>query len=143
ARHPDLVRAMAAGGHEIACHGMTHRPLWELDPAGLRDELRASRTVIADILGHDPVVGYRAPTFSLVRRTAWALDVLREEGFRWDSSIFPMRVRLYGVAGAPAGIYRPSRADLARHDPDGDLIEFPVAVDALGPLRVPVAGGFY
>jgi polysaccharide deacetylase family protein (PEP-CTERM system associated) len=143
ARFPDLVRTIAADGHEIASHGMTHRPLWKLDREGFRRELRDSRSALRSALGRDQVVGFRAPTFSLDRSTAWAIEVLREEGFLYDSSVFPMRVRLYGVAGAPPGIYRPAAQDLARHDPAGTLVEFPVAVGALGPLRLPVAGGFY
>ena len=143
ARHPALVCAIADAGHELACHGMTHRPLWSLDRDAFRAELRAFRAAIRGALGHDPVTGYRAPTFSLDRSTAWALEVLREEGFAWDSSVFPMRVGLYGVAGAPLGIYRPSAADPAREDPRGALLEFPVTVGGFGPLRLPVAGGFY
>ncbi len=143
ARHPEVVRAIAAGSHELACHGMTHRPLWALDPASLRAELRGFRAALRGALGRDPAIGYRAPTFSLDRSTAWALEVLRDEGFRYDSSVFPLRVKLYGVTGAPLGIYRPAAADPARHDPAGPLLEFPVAVGSLGPLRLPVAGGFY
>ena len=143
ARFPDMVRAIAADGHEIACHGMTHRPLWRLDRESFRRELRDSRSALRAALGREEVVGFRAPTFSLDRSTAWAIEVLREEGFLYDSSVFPMRVRLYGVAGAPPGIYRPAARDLARHDPAGTLVEFPVAVGALGPLRLPVGGGFY
>jgi len=142
-RHPGLVTEIAAAGHELACHGMTHRPLWALERESFRAELRAFRAAIRAVLGRDPVTGFRAPTFSLDRTTAWALDVLREEGFAWDSSVFPMRVGLYGVGGAPLGIYRPSSADPAREDPAGALLEFPVTVEALGPWRIPVAGGFY
>lgn len=142
-RHPDLVRRMAAEGHEIACHGMTHTPLWRLTPERFRGELRDFRAAVRGALDSDPAIGFRAPTFSLDRTTAWALGVLREEGFLYDSSVFPLRVRLYGVAGAPLGIYRPAIADLVLHDPAGPLVEFPVAVRALGPLRLPVAGGFY
>jgi len=158
ARHPALVRRIADGGHEIACHGMTHRPLWALDRESFRAELRAFRAAVAAALGAEAaaggaaarggagaatVVGYRAPTFSLDRSTAWALAVLREEGFRYDSSIFPARASLYGVPGAPLGVYRPAAGDLARHDPAGPIVEFPVAVARFGPLRVPAAGGFY
>jgi len=75
--------------------------------------------------------------------TAWALEVLREEGYAYDSSIFPARVRMYGVRRAPVGIYRPARHDLTRHDPAGALVEFPVAVSEWGPFRLPVGGGFY
>ena len=143
ARFPQLVRDIAAGGHELASHGMTHRPLWALDRESFRQELRDCRAAVREALGHEDMVGFRAPTFSLDRSTAWALDVLREEGFRYDSSIFPLRVKLYGVAGAPQGIYRPAAGDLATHDPAGAIVEFPVAVGTLGPLRLPVGGGFY
>jgi peptidoglycan-N-acetylglucosamine deacetylase len=141
-RKPELVQRIAAAGHEIACHGMTHRPLWQLDRDSFRAELRDFRAAIRAALGHDPVVGFRAPTFSLDHTTAWAIDVLSEEGFRWDSSIFPLRVGLYGVPNAPLGIYRIA-ADLVREAPAGALLEFPVAVGTLGSLRLPVAGGFY
>jgi polysaccharide deacetylase family protein (PEP-CTERM system associated) len=141
--HPSLVRSIAAAGHELACHGMSHRPLWALEPASFREELRAFRAALRDAVGSDAAIGYRAPTFSLDRSTAWAIDVLAEEGFHYDSSVFPMRVRLYGVAGAPRGVYRPSSTDPGRPDAHGRIVEFPVAVGSLGPFSVPVAGGFY
>ena len=144
-RHPGLVRRIAGEGHEIACHGMTHRPLWKLDRESFRAELRDFRAAVGDALGGaaGAVIGYRAPTFSLDRSTAWGLEVLREEGFRYDSSVFPVRSSLYGVPGAPLGVYRPAAGDLARHDPAGPIVEFPVAVAGVLGLRVPAAGGFY
>ena len=144
-RHPGLVRRIAGEGQEIACHGMTHRPLWKLDRESFRAELRDFRAAVRDALGGaaGAVIGYRAPTFSLDRSTAWGLEVLREEGFRYDSSVFPARSSLYGVPGAPLGVYRPAAGDLARHDPAGPIVEFPVAVAGLAGLRVPAAGGFY
>jgi polysaccharide deacetylase family protein (PEP-CTERM system associated) len=142
-RHPALVRRIADEGHEIASHGDTHTPLWKLDAEGFRAELRAFRAAIRAALGADPALGFRAPTFSLDRSTAWGFDVLREEGFAYDSSVFPMRVGLYGVAGAPRGIYRPAATDLARHDANAPLVEFPVAVHREAGVDVPVAGGFY
>lgn len=141
--HPDLVRRMVAEGHELACHGMSHRPLWRASPEGFRDELRAFRDSVAGVLGDFPVIGFRAPTFSIDRSNAWALDVLRDEGYRYDSSVFPMKVRMYGTPGAPVGIYRPARGDPARHDPDGALVEFPVAIARFAGVRLPVGGGFY
>lgn len=141
--HPDLARRMIAEGHELASHGWDHTPLWQLTPESFRDQLHRFREAVESAVGDFPVIGFRAPTFSLDRRTGWALDVLREEGYRYDSSIFPARVKLYGVPGAPLGIYRPARGDLAVHDPAGGLVEFPVAVRPLGPLRLPVGGGFY
>ena len=141
--HPDLVRRMVAEGHELGCHGMDHEPLWNLDAGSFRRELREFRVAVEEALGHFPVSGFRAPTFSLDATTAWALEVLREEGYAYDSSIFPARVKMYGVRGAPVGIYRPARHDLTRHDPAGAMVEFPVAVSEWGPFRLPVGGGFY
>jgi polysaccharide deacetylase family protein (PEP-CTERM system associated) len=143
ARHPALIRRIAGAGHEIGCHGMTHLPLWKLDADSFRAELRGFRAALTAALGSDDCIGFRAPTFSLDRGTGWAIRVLAEEGFRYDSSIFPRRVRLYGVDGAPMGIYRPDPDDLTRHAPDGPLVEFPVAMGTLAGARVPVGGGFY
>jgi polysaccharide deacetylase family protein (PEP-CTERM system associated) len=141
--HPGLLRRIVHEGHEVGSHGVDHQPLWRLDADALARQLEEFRRLVERVLGRFPVVGYRAPSFSLDRSTAWALDVLRDQGYAYDSSIFPARVKLYGVADAPVGIYRPARDDLARHDPGGSLVEFPVAVGAAGPLRLPVAGGFY
>jgi polysaccharide deacetylase family protein (PEP-CTERM system associated) len=143
AKHPALVRRIADEGHEIASHGYSHTPLWKLDRESFRSELRGFREAIRAALGADPALGFRAPTFSLDRSTAWGLEVLREEGFAYDSSIFPLRTGLYGIAGAPRGIYRPAATDLTRHDPEGELVEFPVAVHDWAGISVPVAGGFY
>jgi peptidoglycan-N-acetylglucosamine deacetylase len=141
--HPALVRRIIDEGHELGSHGVDHRPLWHLDPQTLARQLDEFRSLVEGILGRFPVVGYRAPSFSLDRTTAWAVDVLREQGYAYDSSVFPARVKLYGVPDAPVRIYRPASADLTRDDPDGALVEFPVAVGSFGPLRLPVAGGFY
>jgi polysaccharide deacetylase family protein (PEP-CTERM system associated) len=140
---PALIRRMVAEGHELACHGMSHRALWNATPDEFRAELRQFRTVVESVLGSFPVIGFRAPTFSIDRSNPWALDVLREEGYRYDSSIFPMKVKMYGTPGAPVGIYRPAKGDPGRHDPQGSLVEFPVAIAELQGLRLPVGGGFY
>jgi polysaccharide deacetylase family protein (PEP-CTERM system associated) len=141
--NPALLRRIVDEGHELASHGLDHRPLWRLDADGLARQLEEFRRIVERVLGSFPVIGYRAPSFSLDRTTAWALDVLRDQGYAYDSSIFPAWTKLYGVSDAPVGIYRPARANLARHDPGGALVEFPVAVAAAGLLRIPVAGGFY
>jgi polysaccharide deacetylase family protein (PEP-CTERM system associated) len=141
--HPDLVRRIAGEGHEIGCHGIGHRPLWKIDASALRAELATFRELVDAVAPGTPVVGYRAPNFSLDRSTAWAVAVLESAGFVYDSSVFPARVKLYGVPNAPLGIYRPARDDPAREDPRGGLVEFPVAVGRWAGVRVPVAGGFY
>ena len=141
--HPDLIRRMVDEGHELACHGMEHRPVWRATPETFRDELHEFRAVVTDALGAFPVIGFRAPTFSIDRSNAWALDVLRAEGYRYDSSIVPMKVKMYGTPGAPCWIYRPSPTDLTKHDPHADLVEFPVATAQVLKLRFPLGGGFY
>src|SRR5262249_18356648 len=117
--------------------------LWRLDPDALARQLDEFRSLVERVLGRFPVVGYRAPSFSLDRTTAWALDVLRDQGYTYDSSIFPARVKLYGVPDAPVQIYRPARDAPAPPAPRGALVGFPGAGGAAGPLRLPVAGGFY
>lgn len=139
--HPELVRRIVAGGHEVACHGFSHRPLWELTPESLAGELAAWAEVVTPITGR-PALGFRAPTFSLEQKTAWAIPVLRRAGYRYDSSIFPVRNYLYGVKGAPAAPYHLSESDITRPADDG-LWEFPMTVWSVGPVRLPVAGGFY
>ena len=140
--HPELIRRISDAGHEIACHGMSHKPLWEHDPESFARELEQFDVVIHGILPGTRVRGYRAPTFSLDSSTAWALDVLADHGYEYDSSIFPIDNRLYGVSGAPLGIYRPA-ADLRQHDEGGRIVEFPPTVFAMGPVRIPVGGGAY
>jgi len=130
-RHPWLVRRIASQGHEIASHGYSHRPLWELEPDSFRQEVRRSKRLLEDISGQE-VIGYRAPTFSVVHQTLWALSVLAEEGYRYDSSIFPVRHDRYGIPRAPRFIHRR----------DG-LWEIPPATVRLLGTNVPVAGGGY
>lgn len=139
----DSIRRIASSGHEIACHSYTHRPLWDLGPEEFREELRRFQAALEEVLPGTRAAGFRAPTFSLDRRTAWALQVLEEEGFAYDSSIVPARGPLYGCPGAPLGLYRPSREDIARHDPRGEVVEFPAPVVRIGPLQLPVGGGIY
>src|SRR5688500_18249587 len=94
-RHPSLVRQIAAAGHEIASHGYAHRLTYELTPAEFRDDLRRARAILEAASG-SKVLGYRAPSYSITRRSMWALDVLIEEGYLYDSSIYPIRHDRYG-----------------------------------------------
>jgi polysaccharide deacetylase family protein (PEP-CTERM system associated) len=142
-RHPELVKRILDDGHEIASHGMSHKPLWRHDARSFAKDLRQFEKVIHGIVKSVSVRGFRAPTFSLDSSTAWALEVLAEHGYIYDSSVFPIRNNLYGVNGAPLGIYRPSSANLCRHDEAGRLLEFPPSVLQMGPVRIPVAGGSY
>ena len=137
ARHePAVVAQIAAAGHEIASHGMTHRMLGELTADEFRAELRDSRKLLEDISGKR-VVGFRAPTFSITRQTAWALDVLAEEGFGYDSSIFPVRHDRYGIPDAPRWIHR------AIGPAGGAIIEIPPLTARAFGVNLPVGGGGY
>jgi polysaccharide deacetylase family protein (PEP-CTERM system associated) len=134
-RYPDLVRAIAARGHEVASHGYAHRLIYDQTPAAFREDVRRAKGILEDICGK-PVVGYRAPSYSITPRSLWALDMLLEEGYEYDSSIFPIRHDRYGI---PISGRRPYRIDRdLRH-----LIEVPGSTTRLGPLNLPVAGGGY
>ncbi len=138
--HPRLVRTVASAGHEIGCHSMSHRPLWDLSPDAFRQELEEFRQTTQEI---GPVIGFRAPTFSLDQRTSWAFSVLAQAGFLYDSSIFPVANYMYGVDGGPVGAYRPNLEDLRRHDPGGPIVELPMSVWEMAGRRLPISGGFY
>jgi polysaccharide deacetylase family protein (PEP-CTERM system associated) len=141
--HPTLVARIAAAGHEIGSHGHTHRPLFELDRDEFAVELDRSTDAIRGAIGTTPV-GFRAPNFSVTQRTEWAIEILEAAGYRYDSSVFPVKTPMYGVKGAPLGPYcpDPSAPFEARSTGTGQLIELPLAV-LHSWFRVPVAGGFY
>ncbi len=134
-RCPDLVKRIARDGHEIASHGWWHYRVNTIDPDTFRDEIRKSKAILEDLTG-TPVEGFRAPSFSITPGTEWAFDLLLEEGYRYDSSIFPIRRPGYGYPGASRWPYSVTR-------PAGPLLELPMATLALGPLRIPAAGGGY
>jgi polysaccharide deacetylase family protein (PEP-CTERM system associated) len=135
-REPGVVRAIAAEGHEVACHGWSHELVYRQTPEVFRDETRRAKRLLEDLAGA-PVLGYRASTFSIVERSLWALDVLAEEGFSYDSSIAPVRHDRYGIPGSPR----------APHDRalkgGGRITEFPVSCGSLLGWRLPVGGGFF
>jgi polysaccharide deacetylase family protein (PEP-CTERM system associated) len=142
-RYPQLIQDIVAQGHELGCHGMSHKPLWKMTPDELRLELQEFARLMRQIAPTVRLEGFRAPTFSLDNRTRWALGVLAEFGYHYDSSVFPLRNPLYGMNGGPLEPYRPSREDLRLADPTGSLIEFPMSVWARAGLKLPVSGGFY
>jgi polysaccharide deacetylase family protein (PEP-CTERM system associated) len=135
-RSPQLVRDIAAAGHEIACHGMSHRLIYKQSRAEFREETRRSKALLEDITGR-AVEGYRAASFSIVESSRWALDELIDAGFRYDSSVFPVRHDNYGMPDAPLEpfeIVAPSGRK---------LLEFPMSVAKYGNVRLPVSGGGY
>ena len=143
-KDPDLIRSIYERGHEIGCHGFSHKPLWELDKDLFRRELKRFHSVLGRILGNIEVIGFRAPTFSMDNRTRWALEVLRDFGYRYDASVFPVKLnRFYGLKGAPLWPYRISFEDARKENPGSPLIEFPMSLLTLGKLKIPISGGFY
>jgi polysaccharide deacetylase family protein (PEP-CTERM system associated) len=134
-RYPELIRRIAAGGHELASHTWWHRKVATSSPAEFREEVRRSRSVLEDLSG-TPVVGFRAPSFSILPGTEWAFDVLLEEGYRYDSSLFPVRRPGYGYPAAPSHPYVITRAA-------GRLLEIPMTTLPILGIRFPAAGGAY
>lgn len=129
---PALVREIATRGHEIAYHSHAHVPLTEETPERFRRESRTDKDRLEQLSGK-PVIGFRAPRFSLTPQSIWALDILAELGFRYSSSIMPTDASLYGFKGAPCEAFL---------WPNG-LIEFPLPVANLGMWRIPYLGGIY
>jgi polysaccharide deacetylase family protein (PEP-CTERM system associated) len=145
-RFPEIVRQIDREGHELGCHGMSHRTLGDLGEEGFRKELQDFQDLMREILGDVEIKGFRAPTFSLNLDTKWALPLLRAFGYSYDSSIFPTRIflnRLYGIKNAPRFPYRISFDDPGKEDPNSELWEFPAALMEIGGYRVPASGGIY
>jgi polysaccharide deacetylase family protein (PEP-CTERM system associated) len=134
-RQRRLVREIQAAGHEIASHGYDHRLIYHQTPAQFRADVCQARNILEDITGQ-PVTAYRAPNFSIVAESLWALDILIEEGFTLDSSIYPVRHDRYGLPGTPLEPHRIERAS-------GGIWEFPPPVWKVLGCAVPVGGGGY
>lgn len=135
ARHdPSLVREIAARGHEVSSHGFWHQLVYDQTREEFRNDVRESRALLQDLSGQ-PVLGYRAPSFSVVDRSLWALDVLVEEGYTYDASIFPIHHDRYGIPDAPRHIH-------VRQTTAGPITEVPSSTVRLG-KNLPTAGGGY
>ncbi len=133
---PGLVREIVRRGHEIACHSYWHRVVYRLSAQEFREDTHRAKAVIEDAAG-EAVRGYRAPNFSVMKKSLWALEILAESGFLYDSSIFPVRHDVYGFPEAPR---KPFRVDT----PAGPLAEFPMTTFRWwGSGNLPVGGGGY
>lgn len=135
-RHPALVRAIRDQGHEIACHSYAHREICEQTPDKFREDVRRAKNVLEGITG-ERVRGYRAPTFSVTDRTLWSLDILIEEGFEYDSSIFPIRHDRYGIPDAKRFPNIISRGN------GNHIWEFPMSTVRTMGTNFPFSGGGY
>ena len=134
-RLPRLVDEIARRGHEIACHGYAHRLVYELGPQRFRADVTRAKAILEDRLGQ-AVVGFRAASYSLIDTTPWAVDILIEAGFEYDSSIFPIRHDIYGIPGF-------SRFAVRLQRPAGEIVEVPASTVRLLGRNWPVAGGGY
>jgi polysaccharide deacetylase family protein (PEP-CTERM system associated) len=135
-RYPHLVKRIAQAGHEVASHGMNHTLVYDQTPEVFRDETRTGKAILEDLCG-TRVLGYRAATYSITQRSLWALDILAEEGFEYDSSIFPIRHDRYGIAHAP-------RLPCTLECNGGKrIVEFPLSTLKVLGVHLPVAGGGY
>ena len=135
-REPKLVKEIHRQGHEIASHGYSHQLIYNQTPAVFKEETLKSKQLLEDLTGEE-VLGYRAASYSITKRNLWALDILAEAGFSYDSSIFPIHHDRYGIADAktvPHKLATPNGAE---------LIEFPLTTRRMGKLNIPVAGGGY
>jgi polysaccharide deacetylase family protein (PEP-CTERM system associated) len=134
-RHPRVVRSIAAAGHEVASHGYWHRRVASQTPEEFRADVRAAKDALEQVCGMG-VTGYRAPSFSILPGGEWAFDVLLEEGYHYDSSLFPVRRSGYGYPLAPPIPHVITRGS-------GALLEFPLATTTVRGMRIPAAGGGY
>ena len=134
-RVPGLIRRIATCGHELASHGYAHELIYGNTPEAFRADLRRAKRAIEAAAGA-PVIGYRAPSYSVTARSLWALDILIEQGYEYDASIFPVHHDRYGIASSPRHTYRVWRRQ-------GALWEIPGSTVRLAGVNLPVAGGGY
>jgi polysaccharide deacetylase family protein (PEP-CTERM system associated) len=135
-RKKDLVLEIAKRGHEVACHGYSHQLVYNQSPDVFQEETIRAKNILEDII-QQPVRGYRAASYSITEKSQWALDILAETGFIYDSSIFPVRHDRYGMPDSPEHPYRLTT-------PSGNsIIEFPLSTAKIINYRMPVAGGGY
>ena len=134
-RYPSLVRRIKDAGHEIASHGYAHRLIYDQTPAAFREDVRKAKQLLEDASGV-AVRGYRAPSYSITLRSLWAVDILIDEGYSYDSSIFPIHHDRYGIPTSPRHPYRLTRGGRS-------LIEGPGSTTRLASMNLPIGGGGY
>lgn len=135
-REPQLVKKIHEQGHEVASHGFSHQLIYNQSQDVFKEETIKSKEVLEDLIG-EKVLGYRAASYSITKRNLWALDILQEAGFIYDSSIFPIRHDRYGIADAKTTPHKLTTSN------GGELVEFPLTTRRIGKFNIPVAGGGY
>jgi polysaccharide deacetylase family protein (PEP-CTERM system associated) len=131
-RHPELVREISLGGHEIGSHGSSHEFVYNQTPEEFESDVAQSLRLLEEIIG-EPVISYRAPYFSITKKSLWALPILKRLGIKYDSSIFPVVNYRYGIPDAPRAPYQT----------EGGPIEVPIATYPVGSTNFPCGGGVY
>jgi len=132
----NLVKEIHQQGHEVACHGYSHQLIYAQTPEVFKEETLRAKDILEDIIAN-PVKGYRAASYSITNKSLWALDILAEAGFEYDSSIFPVKHDRYGIPGSPRWPYRKTIAN------DKTIIEFPISTFNIANYKLPIAGGGY
>lgn len=141
-KYPEVIKLIADLGHEIASHGYSHTSLHDLSPAQFETEIQKTDKILTNIIGKK-ILGYRAPAFSINHKTKWALPIVENNGYLYDSSIFPMRMGYYGINLTPFKPYTPSWEKINQVDSNNSLLEIPPAVYNSGPIKIPIAGGIF
>ena len=131
-RFPQLVQTIHSQGHPIGCHSYWHRKVYDLTPEEFRADTAKVKSILENIVG-EPVLGYRAPSYSITTKSLWAIDILKELGFTYDSSIFPIHHDTYGIPDAPRFAYRHANG----------LCEYPISTALMLGRKIPVSGGGY
>ena len=131
-RYPQLVRSIVAEGHELASHGYGHERVTDLTPEAFDADIRRAKAILEGLSGN-PVIGYRAPSFSIGASNLWALDILARAGYRYSSSIYPIRHDHYGMPDAPRFAHRT----------DSGVIEIPPTTLRVLNRNLPSSGGGY
>lgn len=140
--HPSLIKEIYDLGHEISSHGYSHKRLHLFEREKFEEDIKESIKILYSITRERPI-GYRAPSFSIDNSTKWALKILKNNGFKYDSSVFPIKTRLYGEPNVPLGPYNPSMEDITKIDPTNELIEFPLSVYKFLNRNIPISGGIH
>ena len=142
--YPQLIDRILNEGHELAFHGWTHNPLWAMTPQSFADEIERFLELIQQKFRGVEILGFRAPTFSLDNSTAWAIQILNQYDFIYDSSVFPAKTPLYGVPAAPLYAYHMHLTSPAEVSPDENyLLEIPMSVYPILNQRIGFTGGLY
>lgn len=134
--HPGMVETIYKAGHEIASHGFDHTMVTEMTPEEFREDIKKSKSILEGIIGRS-VNGYRAPTFSITRKTSWAYEILLQEGYSYSSSVYPVWHDRYGWPN-----FGNDPRQMAS-DENGEIWELPLTVGSIGPFKVPFGGGGY